>query len=130
MLLEVPEMNYLVPLGAATAGYFNLAVRQGWGTIVALANGVWAGALSIFFACVLHTLIEVVRGLRTNVIQTFDNFMTEFSSTVEPLFEEFLDPPLLVVILGAAAVVGVVTEVLHWVLVRFRQKRAGGGTNS
>lgn len=124
LLLELPEFDTLSPLAGAMVGYFNLAIRQGWGFIVAFANGVWAGVLSIFLAGTLYMSIVLVQALRTDVIKTFDNFLNVFSDTVEPLLEQVVNLPLLVVSLGATAVVGVITEILHWVLVRLHQPKS------
>ena len=129
LLQEVPEMLTFLPLAAALVGYFNLAVRQGWGFIVAFANGVWAGVLSIVGASVLYLAAVLVRDIRENSIKDFDQFLQRLSSTSEPLIEQLLNLPLMIVLLGATAVVGVVTEVLHWVLVRFRQRKGGHRTN-
>ena len=125
LLQEVPEMTYLGLLAAALAGYFNLAVRQGWGLIVALANGIWAGVLAIFIAGVLYVISRTVDGVRTNAVRTFDNFLNLFSEMVQPLLEQLTNVPLLIVTLGTAAVVGVITEGLHWLLVRMRRRTQG-----
>ena len=47
MLKVLPDMLVLGPVAGAIIGYVNLSVRQGWGFIVAFANGVWAGVLAI-----------------------------------------------------------------------------------
>lgn len=130
VLQEVPELKLISPLAAAMVGYFNLAIRQGWGFIVAFANGVWAGVLSIFLAGTIYMSIVLVQALRQNVVKDFDNFLSVFSETVTPLSEQLLNLPLVIVSLGATAVVGVVTEVLHWLLVRFRQGRSAPKSNS
>ena len=121
LLQEVPEMATYSLLAAATVGYFNLAIRQGWGVIVAFANGVWAGVLSIFLAGTIHMAIEIVRSMRTGVVKNFNDFLTVFGEAVEPLLDHLGNLQLLIVSLGATAVVGVVTEILHWLLVRLRQ---------
>ena len=125
MLQTLPEMTTFAPIAAAIVGYFNLAVRQGWGFIVAAANGIWAGVLSIFLSGVLFMIVKIIEAFQTNVIRTFDNFMSVFSEMSQPLLEEVLNMPLLVVSLGITALVGVATEVLHWILVRMRQRKGG-----
>ena len=121
LLQEVPELGSLSWLAGLMVGYFNLAIRQGWGFIVAFANGVWAGVLSIFLAGTLYMGLVVVIGVRANEIRSFDTFLSVFGETVQPLLDQLVNIPLLIVSLGATALVGVITEVLHWVLVRFRQ---------
>lgn len=118
---ELPEMEFYSLIAALAAGYFNLAVRQGWGMIVAFANGIWAGVLSIFMAGAFFMCVELMQGLRSGVVKDFDKFLTLFGEAVEPLLDQLINIQLLIVSLGATAVVGVVTEILHWLLVRFRQ---------
>jgi hypothetical protein len=123
MLQTLPEMKTLGPIAGATVGYFNLAVRQGWGFIVAFANGIWAGVLSILLAGIFDITFVTIEGVRTNTVKDFENFMALFGETVRPLLDEVANVPLLVVSLGATALVGAVTEVIHWVLVRVRARR-------
>jgi hypothetical protein len=130
LVQELPEMTTLAPIAGAVVGYFNLAVRQGWGVVVALANGIWAGVLSIFLSGVLFMLVKIVDAIRTNVIKNFDGFLNVFRSEVEPLINVLLqNVPMIIVSLGAAAVIGFVTELLHWVLVRMRQRKGSGQTS-
>ncbi|MEM9060179.1 MAG: hypothetical protein AAGD13_06915 [Pseudomonadota bacterium] len=128
LLKTLPEMEVLGPFAGALIGFVNLSVRQGWGFIVAFANGVWAGVLSILLSGVLYVVVQIVQAIRTNVVRTFDNFLTHFGSVVDPLLGEILNIPLLTVSLGAVALVGVITEVIHWVLVRMRQRKGGQRT--
>lgn len=125
LVQSVPELTVLAPLAAAMVGYFNLAVRQGWGVIVAFANGVWAGVLAIFLTGTIHMGIVLIQNLRAGVITSFNDFLRVFGATVEPLVDQLGNLQLLIVSLGATSVVGVVTEVLHWLLVRFRQGKPG-----
>ena len=129
MLRELPDMALFGPVAGAVIGFVNLAVRQGWGFIVAFANGVWAGVLSILLSGVIHVVVEIVRAINTNVIRTFDNFLSVFGTFVEPLWEAVVDVPLLTVSLGAAALVGVISEVIHWILVRMKTRKTGQRAN-
>lgn len=121
LLQALPEMTTLAPLAAAIVGYFNLAVRQGWGFIVAFANGIWAGILSIFISGALFMTMKMVDGVREFVIKDFDDFLTLFSAEIEPLVAQLFNIPMIIVSLGACAVVGVLTEIVHWILVKYRQ---------
>ena len=129
MLKVLPDMLVLGPVAGAIIGYVNLSVRQGWGFIVAFANGVWAGVLAILLSGVIYMVVEIVRAISTNVVRTFDNFLNVFGSLVQPLLEAVTNVPLLTVSLGAAALVGVITEVIHWVLVRMRARKGGQRAN-
>ena len=123
LLENIPDVIYLGPIAGATIGYFNLAARQGWGFIVAFANGIWAGFLSILLTGVFIVFLSLIESMRSNTIRDFEMFMTAFGEIVQPLLDEVTNVPLLVVSLGATAIVGVVTEVVHWLLVRLRTKK-------
>ena len=131
MLQTIPEMETLGPIAGATVGYFNLAVRQGWGFIVAFANGIWAGVLSILLSGIFDIAFVTMKAMRENTLADFEAFMTLFGETTRPMLDEVANVPLLVVSLGATALVGVVTEIIHWLLVRVRTKKGkSGGTQS
>ena len=130
MLQAIPEMETLGPIAGATVGYFNLAVRQGWGFIVAFANGIWAGVLSIILSGIFDVGFVTMKAMRENTLQDFEGFMALFGETTGPMLDEVANVPLLVVSLGATALVGVVTEVIHWLLVRVRTKKAKPESNS
>ena len=123
LLEAIPEMETLGPIAAAAVGYFNLAVRQGWGFIVAFANGIWAGVLSIIVAGIFDVVFVTFSAMRENSLADFQAFMTLFGETVQPMLSEVANVPLLVVSFGATAMVGVITEVIHWVMVRMRGRR-------
>ena len=126
----IPEMQTLAWIAAGIVGYVNLAVRQGWGFIVAFANGIWAGVLAIVGSGALYMLLRIITGIRENEIREFDQFLSVFSSAFEPLVEQLANLPLLITSLGATAVVGVVTEIIHWLLVRVRQGKGGARRRS
>ena len=130
LISVLPEMETLAPIAAAIVGYFNLAVRQGWGMIVAFANGIWAGVLAIVGAGALYMLLRIIIGIRENEIREFDHFLNVFSSAFEPLVDQLANLPLLITSLGTTAVVGVVTEIIHWLLVRVRQGKGGARRRS
>ena len=131
MLQTIPEMETLGPIAGATVGYFNLAIRQGWGFIVAFANGIWAGVLSILLSGIFDIGFVSMQAMRENTLKDFEDFMRLFGETTGPMLDEVANVPLLVVSLGATALVGVVTEVIHWLLVRVRSKKGkSGGTQS
>ena len=123
LIEAIPDMKTLGPIAGATIGYFNLSVRQGWGFIVAFANGIWAGVLSILLSAVLEIGFVAVVRFREEELEDFDAFMTVFGETTQPMLDQALNVPLLVVTLGATALVGVITEVIHWVMVRMRGRR-------
>ena len=123
LIKAVPEMAAIGPVAGAFVGFASLSLRQGWGIVVGFANGVWAGALSIAVSGALYMLAKMTQAARDGLIISFDRFMLVFSDNVEPLVEQLANLPLVIVSLGAAAIVGVVTEGLHWLLVRFRRRR-------
>jgi hypothetical protein len=119
----VPEMIVLGPLAAAYVGAVSLAVRQGWGFVVALANGVWAGILSIVAAGVLYLALEMARAAGTGGIGSFRSFFVVFADTMDLLLQELAYPELLTLSLAATACAGVLTEAVHWLMVRVRERR-------
>ena len=130
LLQVLPEMKTLAWIAAAIVGYFNLAVRQGWGIIVAFANGIWAGVLSIAVSGALYMCVRIVNGIRAQEIDDFDAFLNAFSAAFDPMIQQLVNLPLLITSLGATAVVGVITEVVHWLLVRVRQGKGGQSRSS
>ncbi|MEL6478504.1 MAG: hypothetical protein AAFR17_14340 [Pseudomonadota bacterium] len=121
---EAPELLVIAPLAAAAVGFINLAKRQGWGVIVAIANGVWAGVLTLALALLIFMLFVEIGG-NFRAIGDYGDFARVFGSAAEPLVELVVDLPLIAVVVTAAAVVGVLTEILHWCLVRLLRGRMG-----
>ena len=122
MLRALPEMAALAPIAGAYVGAFNLAVRQGWGVVVALANGVWAGILAIVASGILFAAVDVARGIAAGEIGGIVGLLDRFGDTVEMLLAELTDASLLTVSLGATAAAGVLTELVHWLMVRVRSR--------
>ena len=116
LLTNIPEMETYGPVAGAMVGFFVLSMRQGWGVVVAFANGIWAGALSVIVSGVIYVTVHIVDQWAKNIIQDFDGLVLQLQVAMEPLLEEVVNLPLLIVSLGAAAIVGVVTEGIHWVL--------------
>lgn len=126
LLAELPEMAAVGPLAAAIVGFVNLATRQGWGVVVAVANGVWAGILSIVLSGVLYMTWILWSDIAEGFIKDFASFMRTTSSEVKPLFEEVVNFPLIILTITATSVLGVFSELLHWTIVRMRRNRGEG----
>ena len=121
LLEEIPEMEYFGVGCAAWVGIFSLSRRQGWGMVVALANGVWAGFLSIVLAGFVYIFYM---GMSTiGVAGSFERWLQVLQGDLEPLFEQMLNFPLMLKMIIASAVVGVVTEAIHWALIRLKKNR-------
>lgn len=121
LLRALPDMAILAPIAGCYVGAFNLAVRQGWGLVVALANGVWAGILSAFASGILYMSVVMARGVAEGEIGGLGGFFDRFGDTLELLLAALSDAGLLMVSLGATAVAGVLTEIVHWLMVRVRR---------
>lgn len=120
LIEEVPELAVIGPVAAAFVGFVNLAKRQGWGIVVAIANGTWAGILTLFTMVLVYlAVVEVLANMRA--IGDYEDLVRIFGSAAEPLFERLVNVPLLTVIVAATAMVGILTEILHWCLVRLRR---------
>lgn len=123
-LLElVPEMRVIAPLAGALVGFVALAKRQGWGFVVALANGLWTMILTVGAAWLIFLMVTVFDHLAHGLISSFENFLRILGSETRPLAEGWVDVRLAGVLLGATVVASLVTEALHWILVRLRRER-------
>lgn len=122
VLEQLPVMAIISPIAGALVGFFNLATRQGWGLIVAVANGVWAGLLSIIVAGTVYALVVAIQ-IWNGPSDDYESFVRNMESEITPLFDLVINFPLLTLTITTTAVLGVVTELLHWLLVRFRKNR-------
>ena len=121
MLEELPKLEFLGIVAAVWVGAFSLAVRQGWGMIVAIANGVWAGVLTIILAGAAFMMVLAFENV--GVVTSFRRWMEVFESDAEPALDLMMNLPLMLKTVAAAALVGVITEAIHWALVRLRRAR-------
>ncbi|MEL7138112.1 MAG: hypothetical protein AAF844_01890 [Pseudomonadota bacterium] len=126
LLNELPDMAIIGPLAAAIVGFVNLASRQGWGVVVAVANGVWAGLLSIIISGVLYMAWTLWSDIDEGYVKDFAGFMRTTSTEVKPLFELVVNFPLIILTITATSVLGVFSELLHWTIVRIRRNRGEG----
>jgi hypothetical protein len=123
-LLElVPEMQYIAPAAGAIVGFFALAKRQGWGIIVAAANGLWTMIMTVGIAWLIFLTITVGDHVAHGLIADFENFLRILGYEAAPLAEGWVDLRLVGAMLGATVVAGLGTEVLHWILVHIRRMR-------
>jgi len=120
---ELPLFLTLAPLAGAIVGFLNLARRQGWGMIVAVANGLWAGALSLILAGAIGVGLAVREAAAGAVEFDFENLLRVASAEIAVVVDLVATLPFVVITLSATAVVGLVTEVIHWALVRLRKRR-------
>lgn len=121
LLEEFPEMELIGIMAAIWVGAFSLARRQGWGMIVAVANGLWAGVLTIALSGGAYLVVLALRNV--GVVESFRRWLQVFESDSQPVFEQLTNFDLMLKTLGAAIVVGIVTEAVHWTLVRIRRAR-------
>jgi len=123
LVTEVPEMILIGPIAGAVVGFFNLAKRQGWGLIVAIANGMWTGLLAIALAGFMYLSMKMFGIVMHNLVKDFEAFLRVLSSEAAPLLELTSDYRLIGITIGTTAVAGFVSELLHWFLVRMRRLR-------
>ncbi len=119
---DLPEFVAIAPFAGALVGFINLAKRQGWGGIVAVANGMWAGVLTMLLTMMIYSGLAM---FGTPGIGDFDLafLMGLFSEAIVEVVDRLASFPLVIVTLGACSVVGLVTEIIHWALVRLRRRR-------
>ncbi len=123
LISEVPQMIYIGPIAGAVVGFFNLANRQGWGLIVSVANGMWTGVMAIVLAGFMFLAIRMGDIVIHNMIGDFEDFMRVLGSEAEPLIKISTNLRLIGLTVAAIAVTGVISEILHWTLVRLRRMR-------
>jgi len=123
LMTEVPEMGYIGPVAGAVIGFLNLAKRQGWGVIVSVANGMWSGLLTIMLSGVIYLTVRMIDSLFHNLIKDFENFLRILGIEAKPLIEQAVNIELIAITVGATAVTGIVSECLHWSLVKLRKYR-------
>jgi len=117
-----PEVATIVPLAGALVGFQNLAPRQGWGLLVAIANGIWGGVLVIgwsFLAIVTLAAAFSPQLMRGDV----NGAGRVMSDTTIELADLLANVPLIGLFLTAAGVASIVTEGVHWLLVHMRRLR-------
>lgn len=119
---EMPEAAIVAPIAGALVGFVNLAKRQGWGVIVAVANGIWAGVLSVFLTGILLIFLRVLDTARIGDVD-YEFLADRMSENVITLVDTGGTVGLLVICIGAGAIVGVLTELVHWAMVRLRRYR-------
>jgi len=117
-----PEFGLIAPFAGAFVGYFNLAPRQGWGGIVAVANGVWTGILCLGLTGFLFVGFKALATPQAGSFNT-ELVLRVISDEAADLMEGLASFPLIVLVLAATSVVGVVTELIHWALVQIRRAR-------
>ena len=122
LVAEVPQMVYIGPAAGAVVGFFNLAKRQGWGLIVSVANGMWTGVMTIALAGFLYLAMRMSR-LIIYSVKDFDAFLRVLGSEAKPLIDISTDFRLIGITIGAVTVTGILSETLHWVMVRLRRYR-------
>jgi hypothetical protein len=124
LLLEaVPDMAVIVPLTGAVVGFFNLAKRQGWGLIVSVVNGMWTGLLTIAISSFGYLAMRMFNVVWHNLIKDFEAFLRVLATEAGPLIVTLADMRLLALVIGATAIIGILSEVLHWFMVRLRRLR-------
>ena len=123
LVAEVPQMIFIGPIAGAVVGFFNLAKRQGWGLIVSVVNGMWTGALTIALSGFIYLTMRMANTVMHNLIKDFEGFLRVLGSEAKPLIELTTDYHLIGLTVGVTAVTGLLSEILHWLMVRVRRMR-------
>lgn len=121
LLEEVPEIEVIGLISGAFTGAFVLAPRQGWGMIVAVANGVWAAIVSIGLSGIVFVTVRSAE--LAGQVNNFDHFTRLAGEEFNPVLNQMLNFPLALMMVAAGAVIGLLTEAVHWALVRLRKSR-------
>ncbi len=123
LIEEIPQMIYIGPIAGAVVGFFNLAKRQGWGLIVSVVNGMWTGVMAIGLAGFIFLAIRMFGVVVHNLVKDFEGFLRVLASEAKPLIDISTDFRLIAITVGAVTVTGILSEILHWTLVRLRRYR-------
>jgi hypothetical protein len=123
LVAEVPQMIYIGPIAGAVVGFFNLAKRQGWGLVVSVVNGMWTGVMTIALAGFIYLAMRMGNVVIHNMVKDFEAFMRVLGGEAKPLIEVSTDLRLVGITVGAIAITGIISEILHWTLVRLRRYR-------
>ena len=123
LVAEVPQLIYIGPIAGAVVGFFNLAKRQGWGLIVSVANGMWTGVMTIGLAGFIYLAMRMINVVWHNMVKDFEAFLRVLGSAAAPLVEISTDIRLIAITVGAVTVTGIISEILHGIMVRLRRYR-------
>jgi hypothetical protein len=123
LVAEIPQMTVIGPIAGAVVGFFILANRRGWGLIVSAANGMWTGLLTIGLAGFIYLTMRMFNIVWHNLVKDFEAFMRVLGSESEPLIVVSTDFRLIGLTVAVTALTGIISEVLHWCLVRIRRMR-------
>lgn len=121
LIEELPEMEQLGVVSGAFVGFFVLAPRQGWGMIVAVANGVWGALVAVMLAGIIYVTYR--SAALAGQVSDFDHWGRLAGEEFGPIMDHSLNFPLWLMSIAAGAIVGIVTEAIHWALVRLRKAR-------
>jgi hypothetical protein len=123
LLGEVPEMAVIGPIAGAVAGAMYLPRRRGGGVIVMTIGGAWTGVLTIALAAFAYLTIQMSSAVTHGLVRDFENFLRILGTEAKPLIETLPNVRLIGMIVGASAVMGLVSEVVFWFLERIRRLR-------
>jgi hypothetical protein len=120
---EIPEMVIIGPIVGALVGFFNLPRRQGWGLLISTVNGAWTGVLVIALSGFIYLSLQMFDVVWHNVIKDFEAFLRVLGSESVPLIEVSTNFRLIGITIGAIAVTGFISGIMHWTMARLRRYR-------
>jgi len=120
---EVPEMAYIAPTAGAIVGFIAIPRRGGWGIFISGFNGLWCGILSIALSGFLLLAYKTFDALAHNLLKDFEAFLRLIRQEAMPLIDIGVEVRLIGITVGAAAVVGFLSEFVHWCRARLRRYR-------
>jgi hypothetical protein len=123
LIEEIPEMIVIGPIVGALVGFFNLARHQGWGLLITTVNGAWTGVLVIVLSGFVYLSLQMFDVVWHNVIKDFEAFLRVLGSESVPLIATMTNFRLIGITIGAVAVTGFISGIMHWTQVRLRRYR-------
>ena len=90
----------------------------------------WAGFLSIVVMGLFMFIAAMMDRTQSATVQNFEDFLQRATEVREAMIAPMLDIPFIVVTVGFAAVVGVITEIAQWLVAKVRNPNKGQDTNT
>lgn len=119
---EASEMLVIGPAVGIAVGYLILANRQGLGMINGILNGFWTGILTVSLSGFVYLTYRVSDPIFHNLVDDFRAFLRILYYEADPLFESLKNLRLVGLTVGTTTIIGVITELLQWGMVRFRRE--------
>ena len=122
LVQECVEMLVIGPLIGLAVGYLLLAHRQGMGIINGTLNGFYTAVVTVVVSGIVYLSYRVSDPILHGLVDDFRAFTRILYYEALPLFESLKNLRLIGLTLALTTIVGTLTELLQWGMVKFRRK--------